>query len=361
MPALTPASLRVIFVSTLFWVAACGSDDGGSRIAVTVPQIETPTTASVAERESTLDFNDDAALSPSGQAVAVPVDGQWCLEDSSGVRCVDALAEGSAAHGVVWRPDETAIAVTWGAQDPISIIDFAAGTSVETDLDRHRLLAFSPDGESLLGLDIEKQDQLSLIDPVTLEADKFAGEFDGGVPQLMWASSGLVWGSSPGEPSVFTLSEGEEPEIIEGGLGEQLLVSVTPDARYALTMDDDLRYGVGEADDTILNIFDRVDARSVGVVLPPDIEQRAPSTAQLSADGRSLLVLHDVAGGLALSSASVDPATLNTTMWTKLASWQQDDPQLPAGYRSNGSMRWGGGTTATILTEQGTVLEITLN
>ncbi|MEL6983813.1 MAG: WD40 repeat domain-containing protein, partial [Actinomycetota bacterium] len=143
---------------------ACGTSYESPSIQVE-PSI-LPTAAEVAVVESALTYTADAALSPSGAARVAPADGQWCLEDASGVRCVDALAEESAAHGIVWRPDETAIAVTWGAQDPISIIDFEAGTSVETDLDNHRILAWSPDGETLVGLDIDEPGQLSRLDPV---------------------------------------------------------------------------------------------------------------------------------------------------------------------------------------------------
>lgn len=360
--AATVPFMCALVIAAPLWaiLTACTSGDGASTPEI-APQVGQPTTASVTLKESTLIFGNDTAISPSGQAVVTPVDGQWCLQDVSGVRCVDALAEASAAHGVVWRPNETAIAVTWGRQDPISIIDFAAGTSVETTLDRHRLLTFTPDGSALLGIDVDRPADLSRIDPVTLEPERFSGSIEGGVPQLKWGALGPVWGSSPSEPAVFTLLEGEEANFIEGGQGEQLLVSVTSDSRLALAFDDDIIHGDSTPDGTILTIFDRVESRSVGVALPPEIEQDAPSAAQLSNDGRSLLVIHDVEAGLALSSAAIDPETLEATAWRVLMSWDRDDPDQPSFFGEDGSMRWDGGASAWVLTQQGALMEITLS
>ena len=323
-------------------------------------QIGQPTAASVTEFESSLSFDRDASISPSGRAIATPVDGQWCLSDSSGITCVDALAEGSAAHGVVWRPDERAIAVTWGAQNPMSIIDFNQGTSVETSLGKHRLLAYTADGTSIVGLDIDIPGQISFIDPLTLEATRFADSFEGGVPQIYGAIDELYWGALPGEPAVFTITEGASPEFVLGGLGEQLLVSVTSDGRLALGMDDEVDRGRPGPDDTLFTIFDRAGSRSVGIVLPPDIDQRAPKAGQLSADGRTLLVLHDADSGMALSSAAIDPETLEASGWTVLTNWESGDPLMPPPYQPNTLLRWDGGATAWILGD-GFLLEITLS
>lgn len=351
-----PILAAVVVVA--FLLAACGE---ASTDEIVVEPALVPTSATVAVADSELVYDVDAAISPSGAARVAPSDSRWCLEDASGVRCVGAAAEGSAAHGVVWRPDETAIAVTWGAQDPISVIDFAAGTSVETDLDHHRVLAFSPDGGDLLGLDIDVSDQLSLLDPETLEPSNFASITMAGVPQVLWPTDEVVWGSTPRQPQVFTLAPGGEPEIVEGGLGEQLLTSVSADGRLALAIDDDVAYGAGGPDDPVLRLFDRVEGRSAGVDLPDGVDQDAVAAAQLSADGRALLVLHGIDGGDALSSAVLDAETLAASSWTTLATWDVDDPAGPAAYAANGLLRWTGGDRAWIIAETGQLLEVTLS
>jgi hypothetical protein len=341
----------------------CGASGGDAAPIVVEPAI-VPTEATVAVASSALTYSSDAAISPSGAARVAPTgDGEWCLEDASGVRCVDAESLDSAAHGVVWRPDETAIAVTDGY--PISVIDFAAGTSVETDLENHRLLAWSPDGSELLGLAIDRPSELVRLDPVTLEADGFV-DLDGPlVPQLFWPNPDVVWGSNPHGPKVYTVADGDDPVVIPGGFSTQLLVSVTADGRLALGIDDDLFHGVPGPGYSILTLFDRgVDggeARSVGVQHPPFIGDDAPQAAQLSRDGRVLMVLYDVDGGSALASAVVDGETLATSGWTELARWDSGDAQAPARYASNGLLRWDGGDTAWIIAESGELLAVALS
>lgn len=358
---------RLLLMATLMaiTIAACGDDDGDRVGVSTRPPAVQPMTGEVSTVASELVLSADAALSPSGEARVAPVGGQWCLEDPTGVRCVDAAAEGSAAHGIQWRPDETAIAVTWGAQDPISIVDFEAGTAVETDLDANRVLAWSPDGSQLLGLDIDRPGELSLLEPSTLEPSTFAPFTAAGVPQLWWPTENVVWGSVPGGPEVFTLStdgsSGGEVVTIAGGLGEQLLVSVTVDGGLALTLDDEVERGVPEPGDTALRLFAREVGRSEGVGLPPGMDQRAPRWAQLSHDGRVLLVLHEVdGGGTALSSASVDVETLAVSDWATLAEWAPGDIDRPITYAANGIFRWDGGDTAWMIAESGSLLEVAL-
>lgn len=350
---------RLLIAISLLVLAACSNAE--SAATATIEPSLLPTTASVTVASSSLDFADDAAISPTGSARVAPADGQWCLEDASGVRCVDAEAQGSAADGVQWRPDETAIAVSWGARDPISVIDFDAGTSVETRLSRHRITAWSPDGSALLGFDLDQLGDLVLLDPVTLEATRFAPFDSDGVPQVFWPTEDVIWGSSPRVAEVFTIAAGDEAAVIEGGAGEQRLLSVTPDGRLALAMDRAVARGRAEPDATALRIFDRENARSVGVDVPDGIDQNAPDDAQLSADGRAILVLHRVDGGTALSSAAVDPDTLATSSWRTLVSWETGDPAIPSVYEPNGVLRWTGGDTAWIITSSGELLEVALS
>lgn len=350
---------RLLVIISLFASAAC-SDADPVATATSEPSL-LPNAASLTVVPSSLDFADDAAVSPSGEARVAPREGAWCLEDSAGVRCVDAEAEGSAADGIQWRPDETAIAVSWGARDPISVIDFAAGTSVETRLSRHRITAWSPDGSALLGFDLDRPGDLYLLDPVTLEGTRFAPFDSGGVPQVFWATDDVIWGSSPHIAEVFTMSAGDEPEVIEGGVGEQRLLSVTQDGRLALAMDRAVARGRAEADATALRLFDRENERSVGVDVPDSIEPNASDDAQLSADGRAILVLHQIDGGTALSSAAVDPDTLATSSWRTLVSWETGDPTIPAVYGTNGILRWIGGDTAWIISRSGELLEVSLS
>ena len=204
-------------------------------------------------------------------------------------------------------------------------------------------------------------DQLSLLDPETLEPSTFASITMAGVPQVLWPIPDVVWAATPGQPEVYTLSPGGQPEIIEGGLGEQLLVSVSADGQLALAIDDDVEHGVGGPDDPALHLFDRAGGRSVPVVLPPGVDEDEVTDAQLAADGRALMVLHGVDGGDAVSSAAIDPETLEASSWTTLATWTFDDPEAPAAYASNGLLRWTGGDQAWILAESGQLLELTLS
>ncbi len=345
-------------------MSACsGSEEAvsvGDTVEAVTPSALVPTAAVVSTAASELSYSADSAISPTGAARVASVDGEWCLEDASGVRCVAAAAEGSASHGVAWRPDEAAIAVTWGAQDAISIIDFDEGTTVETDLDSHRLLAWSPDGASLLGLDIDEPAQLSRLDPATLEASRFAAFDLAGVPQLDWPIDDVAWGSMPGAPEVFTIEPDGRPELIPGGIGEQLLASVTADGRYALGIDDDVVRGTAGTDTSALTLFERDGSRSVGVDLPDEIAGMGISDAQLSADGRGLLVLHDTDEGRALSSARVDLDTLAATSWTTIATWAEGADDAPIAYASNGVLRWTGGDVAWLIGAAGQLLVVEL-
>lgn len=350
--------MRTLTVLALLVVTAtaCGS----STEAIVVEPSILPTAAEATLVDSALIYSVDAAISPSGAARVAPADGQWCLEDSTGVRCVDALAEGSAAHGIVWRPDETAIAVTWGRQDPISIVDFEAGTTTETDLDNHRILAWSPDGSELVGLEIDSPGQLSRLDPVTLEASSFAPHPGASVPQLLWPTSDRLWGATPRTPEVFTLSPGDDRVTIEAIVAEQLLLSTSADGELVLTLDQDVVRGVDGPPNSALTLFEWGNEAAIPVVLPPSIDQGEIEDAQLAADGRALLVLHDVDGGEALSSAAIDPETRQASSWSTVYTWSTGDPLAPTRYATNGELRWTGGDTAWVITESERLIELSL-
>ncbi len=349
---------RALTASTALLLALAGC--GSSGETVTVEPSILPTAAEVTVVDSALVASADTAFSPSGRARVAPVDGQWCLEDASGLRCVDALAEGSAAHGIVWRPDETAIAVTWGSQDPISFIDFEAGTTVETDLDRHRILAWSPDGSDLLGLDIERVGELLRIDPVTLEGSRFTSLARTDVPQILWPTGDRLWAASPSLPEVYTLSSGGDSASIDATLASQRLLSSTADGELVLGLDEDVTRGVEGPPNSALTIFERDGERAIPVVLPPSIEQGRINDAQLAADGRALLVLHSTDDGDALSSAAIDPETREASSWTTITTWSGADPLAPRGYASNGVLRWTGGSQAWILTGSDELIELDL-
>lgn len=351
---------RSAVLAMLLVVTSCSS--GTSTADAPVEPALVPTAASVSDANSALDLSFDAALSPTGEARVASAFEQWCLEDANGVRCVNAEAMKSSAHGIVWRPNETAIAVTDGGQGPISIIDFDAGTSIETSISQHRILAWSPDGSQLLGMDLSRPSELVVLDPVSLEADKFADLPGALVPELRWATDEIVWGSTPDSPEVFTFSKGQEPKTIEGGLGEQRLGNVTANAQLVIATDVAVDRGRGGPDDTALRIFDRAERRSVGVQLPSWIPSDGPHDAVLSPDGRVLLVVHNTEDrDLALSSATIDAETLEAFEWTNLVTWTQDAPLQPRRSAANGIIQWDGGDTAWILGEGAILLKVSLS
>lgn len=346
--------------AALITAAAC-SDEAALPPISTQAQISPPTTATVSVVDSDLAFDSEAAVSPSGAARVAQNDGSWCLEDASGVRCVAAAAEGSRG-GLVWRPDETAIAVTWGAQDAISIVDFEAGTSVETDLDSHRLLAWSPDGSSLIGLDIDRPGEFRRIDPTTLDSSTFApfGDDIGGVPEMHWVD-GVLWGSDPFEAGVFTLSSGDEPDLIEGGFGEQQFESFSADGRFAVAMDDEIQRGRDEPGDQMLHLFDADERRSNGLELPRGADQDDLESAQLSADATVLLALFTIDDTTTLQRTELDLDSLTTSTWTVLFAWPAGDAARPTLFHGAGILHWSGGATALAFTDTDTLLQIDLS
>jgi len=351
----SPTTLALLALTLA--LGACGT----AAETVEVEPSIVPTSAELLQVDSALTYSADAAISPSGAARVAPADGQWCLEDETEVRCVTAAAEGSASYGIVWRPDETAIAVTWGSQDPISIIDFEAGTSVETDLDNHRILAWSPDGSELLGLEIDRVGELLRIDPETLEASRFASFPRTDVPQVLWPIGDRIWAASPSLPEVYTLAAGGDPASIQTSLAAQDLLSATADGELVLGLDDDVSHGVEGPPNSALTIFERGEDRAIPVVLPTAIEQGRINDAQLAADGLALLVLHSVEDGEALSSAAIDPETREASSWTTITTWQRDNPLTPIRYASNGILRWTGGSQAWVLTESNDLLVLNLS
>lgn len=347
-------------LAALLMVAAACSGEEAVPPLVTQPQIAAPTSATASIVESELVFDSDAVVSPSGAARVGQRNGEWCLEEATALRCVAAGAEGSRG-GLAWRPDETAIAVMWGAQNPISIVDFDAGTAVETDLNDHRLLAWTPDGTSLIGLELDRQGEFLRIDPVTLEAATFApfGAEIIGVPEMHWVN-GVLWGSDPFAPAVFTLSGGDEPDVIPGGRGEQQFESFSADGRYALAMDDEVERGREVPGDRILHLFDAQDRRSNGLELPPGVEQNDVDAAQLNADGTTMLVLHKNQGGMTLQAAQIDLESMTTTGWTEVFTWSPGDPMKPSNYHGSGVLHWNGGATAYAFTDLDTLIQIDL-
>jgi len=343
--------------------AACGS----TAPVVEVADQPVPTSATIALAESELVYDSDADFSPSGNARVAPTDGGWCLEDASGVRCVDALAEESASHGIVWRQDETAIAVTWGAQNPISIIDFDAGTSVEASLSTHRILGWDGEGQ-IIGLDIEwPEKELLRMNPTTLEPEVFAPLDTGGVPQLVAIGEDRFWGSTPGAAEVFTITAGSEPEVIEGGLGEQLITSISADGRYAVTLDNARARGRGESEDPSIWLFDAQEQRSAGILVPDRYNPESINHLQLAADGGAMLaVLYTTDRQYELVVATIDPSTLAATDWTVLIDADAVDidgsteAALASGYVSNQRLYWSGGDTAWFHADDGNLYEITL-
>ena len=362
MPNHIRATRVAVFLTAaaLITAAACSSEEAVPPISTQV-QISAPTAATVSSVESELVFDSEAAVSPSGAARVAQSEGTWCLEDASGVRCVAAAAEGSRG-GLIWRPDETAIVASWGAQDPISIVDFEAGTSVETDLNDHRLLAWTPDGSSLIGLELDQPGEFRRLDPTTLDSSNFApfGDEISGVPEMRWVN-GVLWGSDPFTAGVFTMSSGDEPDVIEGGIGEQQFESFSADGRYAIARDNDIERGRDEPGDRILHLFDADERRSNGLELPPGAEQDDLSAAQLSADGTMLLALIDSGGEITLQRAEIDLESLSTTSWTLLFSWPAGDPTRPAPFHGKGILRWSGGSTAYAFTDADTLIQIDLS
>ena len=354
---------RTIFIVGAFAVAGCGSDSSTGSALPTTPSF-VPTSASVEIVDTELAIDTDAAISPSGGAIVVlhPERG-WCLRTVTGtdadIECIEAESKGSASDRILWRPDERAVAITWGSQNPMSIIDYDTGSVTETILDDHRFLAWSPDGEGLLGLAIESDDQYSVLDPTTLETSKFA-DFDGpDVPRLFWVSDDLIVGSSTSGPEVFVLDQGSgERRAIEGGLGKQDVRSLSADGSIAVAFDDDVVHGGGADGDPVLLLFDIEGERSSGVALPPGLK---PAEAQLSADGTQLLVVAERPEGSVLITGTIDGASLDVPEWVELIEWPRGSEAEPAAYVSNVLLRWTGGDTAWLITENEGLARILLS
>ena len=349
------------------WVAAAalaiaGCTDGSAAgPSTTVAPSLAPSSATAEIHETELTMNVDAAISPSGQARVAFDERGWCLETDAPTEivCVEAAAEGSASDGIIWRPDERAVAITWGRQDPMSIIDFDTGNVTETSLREHRFLAWSPDGDALLGLAIDVDMRYSLLDPETLDATEFA-DFEGpGVPRLFWISDDLIIGSSTSGPAVFVLDQDSGSErVISGGLGEQDVRSLSADGSVAIATDNEVERGMGDDDDPAVLLFDVVGDRSSGLTLPADFDL---DDAQLSADGKQLLVVGRTGDDQALITGTIDDATLDVPAWTELLRWPPGAEGAPASFVANGTLRWTGGDTAWVITEDEGLARISLS
>lgn len=349
---------RSTIVLAPFILMGCGGDSSSAPSTIVEPSLA-PTSASVEIVDTELAMTTDAAISPSGNAILALDDRGWCLQTGDALECVEAEAQGSASDGILWRSDERAVAITWGRQDPMSIIDFDTGAVTETSLDDHRFLAWSPDGDDLLGLAIDVADQYSLLDPTTLEASKFA-DFDGpDVPRLFWISDDLIVGSSSNGPGVFVLDQNSgERQVIEGGLGEQDLRSVSADGSIAVALDDDVTHGGGDDDDPAMLLFDIAGDRSSGVMHPLGLE---PNEVQLSPDGKQLLVIADNADGTALITGTIDEVSLTVPDWIELLAWERGADGEPATFVTNDLLRWNGGDTAWLITEDERLTRISLS
>jgi hypothetical protein len=344
-------------------VSACGG--GGEEASTEVslpPQIDLPTVATVTEVDSELSFDQNASISPSGRARVGHDERGWCLEDASGVQCLQALSEESGGDAIRWRDDEMAVAVTFSHQDPISILDFAAGTVVETDLDHHRLLDWSPDGSELLAVVADKPDEIRLLDPVTLDDRPFTSFEGQWIPQLRWIGDDLIWGSYANRsPEVFVLDGEGKTTPIKGGIGEQEFLSFSADGRFALTEDDAVAHGEGEDGDPVLFVFDRTTTQSSGLILPPGVTSLNLASGQLSADGTKVLLLTEGGDVPELFVGRLDPRHLSVDTWITIEGWPAEEGFEPAAYSSNGALRWDGGPTAWVISEQGTLLEVALS
>lgn len=349
-------------------LVGCGSSPDDSRSAAPIAaQVGMPSTALVGEEPTMLNIDVESAISPSGRARVSPENGHWCLEVAATKQCVAAASDGAAAGGLRWRDDERAIMVVDGGAGVISIIDFDNETSVETDFESFRILDWSPDGTSLVGVSIEEPNKYVRIDPETL-ATKTFGELDSArIPQLFWERPGLIWGSATDKPRVFVMNDdGGDVTVIEGGLGAQDIISIDAQARLGLALDDDVAHGVGVDENAALHIFDLESRRAVAIELPAGrpFGNLTVETGQLAADGKTVLVLASLSDepfGLKLLAVPFDAAASSLGEWVELAAWGRDDPLVPASYSSQGTLSWDGGSTAWIFTESGGLLRVELS
>ncbi|MDY7101518.1 MAG: hypothetical protein S0880_10055 [Actinomycetota bacterium] len=344
------------------WVlAACGSTTDEGDVGTTVPDAVVAASAAFAPVDSALIYGTDTAISPSGGARLAPDGSGWCLETTDGDEpvCLGADAQESASLGVAWRGDERAVAVTDTANGHTSVIDFAAGTVVETGHDQHRVYDWSPDGDRLIGATIESADELSLLDPTTFDAEPLAERAIPQIPGIRWVAGDVIWVSDGSGPGLWVVDAASgEWTSIDGGLGEQEIVATSADGLLAVTLDDDVTHGVGGPDDPGVLLFDADGRRSAGVTGPTGGE---PDWVQISADGTALLALwEDDASSNVLATATLDRDSLAVGEWTELGRWTFDDVERPAAFVSNGQLRWDGGDTAWIVTEAGGLLEVTL-
>ena len=349
----------------LFAVAGCGGAETTAPVLEpTSPQIGVPTSAGETSTPSELGPGEELAISPSGDA-RVAFDGeQWCHELDATVTCLEAAAADSGSTALSWRRDELAIAVTDVGAGNISIIDFGAGTVVETTIDDHRVYDWLPDRDLLLGAVLVTADELSTLDPTDgLAADRVAEREIPSIPQIVWPAPDRLWAAETGTPVLHHVDpDSGRWTAIDGGLGEQRITDASLDGTLVVTLDDDVTRGVGDpATDASLWLFDADLGRSAGVLLPDAGEAR---WAQLDAAGDVLLVLWSPAEARnehRLGAAPIDRESLTVGPVTELVVWPADDTERPSGFESNGQLRWDGGDTAWVIADSGRFLEIGLS